>query len=192
MERLIGICLVTIVVLGGCWLYYWAERALERSNRKKLGQQMIAKAKWYGARLVRNIDHDICAVTSTVGFDDGLSIHNEKVENGQIKPWEPVVVYASPTFTFAGSKQTFRPIHTSVKRDLDSWVALVLKDVTGVHRNQVSREDFDAAVEEIMPRDTRLFVPYSGSANEKQFVFYGKQTLDDFGVMMSRIFRGFK
>lgn len=187
-----GFLFLTVVVAV---VWYWLGLAEKiRHNKKEvLGQRTIAKAKWYGVRLVYNIDHDVVAVCSKSAFDDGLSVHHEKVESGQIKPWEPVVCYANPTFTFAGSKQTFRPIHTGLMCDLKGhWMALILKDATGVSRDQVSRKDFDAAIEQIMPRDTRLFVPYSGNANEKQFAFYGKQELDDFNLMMSRVFRGFK
>lgn len=172
-------------------LYVWSGTAelIRRNKKEALGQRMIAKAKWYGARLVRHIDHDVVAICSKATFEDGLSVHHEKVENGQIKPWEQVVCYANPTFTFAGSKQTFRPIHTGLRCDLEDWVALKLEEITGIRSDQVSRKDFDAAVEQIIPHDTRLFVPYSGSASEKQFAMFGKQTLADFNLMMSQAFK---
>ena len=178
------------VSLVAVW-YVWSSvvEKIRRNKKEELGKRMIAKAKWYGARLVRNIDHDVAAVCSKATFEDGLSVHHEKVENGQIKPWEQVVCYANPTFTFAGSKQTFRPIHTGLRCDLEDWIALKLQDITGIRRDQVSRKDFDAAIEQIIPRDTRLFVPYSGSASEKQFAMFGKQTLDDFNLMMSQAFK---
>lgn len=153
---------------------------IKTSRRKTLGNHMIKAAESFRRRFVMNIDHDIIAVCTSAAFTKGLHEHNQKVKTGEAKEWEKVVVCAIPTFTFAGSEQTRRPIHTGVREQLELIVRPMILTLTGFDPNEVSNKDFEKALSIIFERDSRLFVPFAGSPaeGEKQFTLYGKTTIE--------------
>jgi len=142
---------------------------------------MLEAAKKFRRMFVVNIDHDILGVCTSAAFMKGLNEHNRKVNSGEVKEWEKVVVYALPLLTFAGNVQTQRPVHTGIRKDLELIVRPMIMALTGVDPDEVSKEDFDKVMSIIFERDSRLFVPYAGglSDGEKQFAFYGKITIEE-------------
>lgn len=172
--------LFLVIVLMLAWMVKGFVGSIKQGLRKNLGEQMIKKAKNYRRRFVLNIDHDITAICTLAVFTKGLYAHNQKVESGEMKEWEKVVVYAKPSFTFAGSEQTRRPVHTGTRTDLELIAGSIIMVLTGVDPDTVSRKDYEKALQIIFERDSRLFVPYAGSPSdgEKQFAFYGKTTIE--------------
>lgn len=172
--------LFVVIILMVVWSVMGVVTVSKRARRKNLGEQMIKMAKNHRRRFVLNIDHDITAVCTSSAFTKGLYVHHQMVKNGKIKEWEKVVVYAGPTFTFAGSEQTRRPIHTGARADLESIVGPIVMALTGVDPDMVSSRDYEKALQIIFERDSRLFVPYAGSPSdgEKQFALYGKTTIE--------------
>jgi len=152
----------------------------KRARRKNLGEQMIKMAENYRRQFVSNSDHDIINICTSATFTKGLYAHNQKVKSGEIKEWEKVVVYARPSFTFAGSEQTRRPIHTGVRADLELIAKPIIMALTSVDPDKVSSRDYKKALQIIFERDSRLFVPYAGSPSdgERQFAYYGKTDIE--------------
>ena len=174
--------LVFLAVIFGMIGYLIISGGIHEYKRKKLGRRLIEVAKIYGVRFYRNVDQDIVAVCTKRSFNNALIEHHELVKHYKAKLWDKVICYAYPTFTFAGSEQTLRPIHTGLRADLEKMIEGVMRGIYGgIKREEVSGEDYDEAASIIFVKDTRLFVPYSGfvSDPEKHFARFGETNLEE-------------
>lgn len=179
-DNLLYSIIAVMFVVAGFYLWLRINPIIKRSRQRNLVGQMIVAAENFRRRFVMNIDHDIIAVCTSAAFTKGLHEHTQRVKNGEAKEWEKVVVYAKPTFTFAESEQTRRPIHTGVREQLELIVRPMFLTLTGFDPDEVSKKDFEKALSIIFERDSRLFVPFAGSPSEgeKQFALYGKTTIE--------------
>lgn len=150
-----------------------------RSIRDHRGKKMLNLVQDFPLRFYTKIKDDVRAVTTMQAFSRGLSEHDAKVAEGKIQKWEKVVSYAKPTFTFAGSQSTLRPIHTGLEADLKVILKRIIKEITGIDEKDVTSLDYERAVEMLLVRDERLFVPYCGQVPnaEWQFKYYGDRDL---------------
>lgn len=153
-----------------------------RAERKKHIEKITGLLKASGVRFYYNVSNDIIAVCTESSFQAGVAQHAQQVKEGKQNLWDKVVCTAKPTFTFAGSEQTLRPIHTGLRDDLEKMMdQIVVKIVGAGERYTLDQHDFEKVLKAILIKDSRLFVPYSGvvpSAVE-QFKIYGSTTLEE-------------
>lgn len=181
-NHLQTVATILLVILVGTWALQELIEFLDQTERKKRIDKIAGLLKDSGVRFYYNVSNDIVAVCTESSFQAGLAEHTKQVKDGKQKLWDKVVCTAKPTFTFAGSEQTLRPIHTGLRDDLDEIMGkIVIKIVGGAERYTLDRDDFEKVLKSILIKDSRLFVPYSGSvpSAEEQFNIYGSTTLKE-------------
>ena len=155
---------------------------IDRADRRRGVKRMIRDLKMVGIRFYYNTDanRDVMAITTAEAFQAGLDLHKERVADGEAKVWDKVVVHALPTFTFASSEETLRPVHTGVQQYLERMIDAIVLDITKHDRVGLSKREYEDVLKTILIRDRRLFVPYSNAGImdvSKQFLLYGMPTL---------------
>jgi len=172
-------------LLIGCLLavgiaYYLIE-VLPKQVKQKRIERVILQLKQAGVKFYMKTANSVTGVTRADTHRLGERTHHFLVENGKLQGWDKVVIYASPTFTFAVDEQSRRPIHTGIYDDLVMIVDGIIHQVTGYKLSEFDDKEKTRILEAIIKTDSRLYVPYSGKEEEgkRDFERYGKTTLED-------------
>jgi hypothetical protein len=150
-------------------------------RRERLIEGLVLQVKSSGVRFYGNIVNDIFGVCRADSHWQAEKTHSFLVEKGKLNGWDRVVIQAFPTFTFAGSVQTKRPIHTGLVTDLEDIVNGILVKMTGYGRHNLSEKEFQRVMRAMLIRDSRIYVPFSdnGSNGQADLDKYGKTSLED-------------
>lgn len=177
VETLITTVICVVVVWGLCTfvgaIYDDVILFLKKRKIDRMAKKLRAQSRF---RYKSNIDHDITGICRGVDFDLALRLYYDDVKEGKLNPWDKVVCKVVPTLTFAGSSETFRPIHTGIRSKSRGIFEEAIEIVTEESLEGLDREDIECLISIIVIRDTRLFVPYSGKSE-----MTGKEQLEMFG-----------
>lgn len=156
----------------------WNKR--KKSKHERHIQKLCLIMKASHVSFYYNIQGDVYAVCTPTAFKEAIADYLDKLANNQVLPWDKVICYANPTFTFAGSEQTRRPIHTGTLEDLDEILNQIIQRFTKTDPRLLSRQDRSTVLQSFCTKDSRLFVPFSGNnpfTMEEQAKMFGQQLL---------------
>lgn len=141
----------------------------------------VRQADMWGRLFTTNVEHGVFALCRAQDFDEGLRQYNAKVDQGEIKPWQTVMVHAYPTFTFSSTEDTRRPVHTGTQKELGRALRPVIETYLGSNIKLLTDTEYDKVICTIFVKNKSLYVPYSGEMerSEKDFNTYGQTTIEE-------------
>jgi len=158
------------------------DRARYRARRRReIVNTIILQLKQSGLKFYMKTVNGVTGVTRSDTHKEGEREHHFLVQEGKLEGWDKVVIYASPTFTFAVDEQSRRPIHTGVMSDLQQIAADIVRQRTGSILAEFTEKEQRRILDAIVLTDNRLYVPYSGKDEDgrRDFERYGKTTLEE-------------
>jgi hypothetical protein len=156
---------------------------VDQKNGKKLNTLFEDARKIQGCFRL-NTREDVTAICTNHCFEDALNQYGDKVDSGVIPKCEKVTLFVHPTYTFAGSIQTMRPIHTADITYLEGILHRILEKIANASvdfdcTKPEDRENFDRLGKIIFRRDSRLYVPFAGDHYNQLWSFYEPTDYDE-------------
>jgi len=151
-------------------------------NEFRHGRKMIKRIEEYKPLFYANSVGNVGAICTANDFDEMLKKFDEQKTE---KPWERVELYVPQTFTFSTGDDVKVKAHTGGPSEKRAILDAIRENIQERFGKDVpiSYGHLAEALDILIAKDKRLFVPYSGSGTsmkpEEQWKVYGKKTPEE-------------
>lgn len=162
--------------------FRWMSRSLDLWLRRNRIKYMISILRKHGPMFRYNIDRKVLGLCSEKGFKDAEREFLKKPDSH----FEKMLLKVNPTLTFSMDLGSHRQVHTGYQYQLEDIMHQLIVRLTHKSTRGLNPKELEELYAVIMIKDSRLFVPYTGTASEakEQSSLCGQPTISFAQAMM--------
>jgi len=155
---------IALMVVGTLsYLVPWLRKKWKKRKNEKRFQEILWQAKELGHLFFSNQNGDYTAICTKTAFEFSLGEYKKKLQNGEKKKWEQILIFANPTFSFWNKGDCQIPMHSGSTDELREIMSRIIRTLFKLEYDELTPAQIDEIAKVLVRKDGRLFVPFSGN-----------------------------